>query len=222
MRKYPLVNNHVYHVVTRSIAKYKVFNNPQDFVRMTDMLRLYRYQNFTIKYSIYSRQSADQQKAICKNLLDSPKSVEIIAYCIMPTHLHLVIKQLADKGISKYIAKALNSYTRYFNCVHKRKGPLWEGKFRNILVDDNDQLLHLTRYIHLNPSSAGLVDAPEEWDYSSYRAYISRKKDEDTIASYSDLIDIFPSDYRKFVRSRITYQRQLSRIKSILLENYIG
>jgi len=222
MRKYPLTNNHVYHVVTRSIAKYKVFNDPQDFARMVDILRLYRYRDFTIKYSMFSRQPEKIQKATRSSLSGSPKSVEIIAYCIMPTHLHLAIKQLTDKGISKYIAKVLNSYTRYFNYVHKRKGPLWEGKFRNIPVNDDDQLLHLTRYIHLNPSSAKLVDAPEEWEYSSYSEYINRKKDEDKIASYRDLIDIAPSDYRKFVDERIEYQRELSKIKSILLENYIG
>ena len=189
---------------------------------MTEILRLYRYKNFTTKYSLYSRQSESQQRAIYKNLLGSPKSVDIIAYCIMPTHLHLAIKQLADKGISKYIAKVLNSYTRYFNCVHRRKGPLWEGKFRNIPVDDDDQLLHLTRYIHLNPSSARLTDTPAKWEYSSYSEYTDRKKDDNNIAAYRDLIDISPGDYKKFVNERIEYQQELSRIKSILLENYIG
>ena len=222
MRKYPLVNNHIYHVVTRSIAKYKVFNDSQDFARMVEMLRLYRYRDFTTRYSIYSRQTADRQEITRNNLSGSPRSVEIVAYCIMPTHLHLAIKQLTDKGVSRYVAKVLNSYTRYFNCVHKRKGPLWEGKFRNVLVDNDDQLLHLTRYIHLNPSSAKLVDSPARWKYSSYHEYISRRRDRDNIASYRDLIDVAPSDYRKFVNDRVAYQRQLSEIKSILLENYVG
>ena len=222
MRKYPLVNDQVYHVVTRSIAMYKVFNDSHDYQRISEILWLYRYLSMSISYSNYSDLSPKHQAEIRQGLIDSQQSIEIIAYCLMPTHIHLVIKQLTDNGISKYVARVLNSYTRYFNCAHKRRGPLWEGKFKNILVNDNNQLLHLTRYVHLNPSSAKLVDNPEEWDYSSYHEYIDRKKKADNIASYRDLIDISPGDYKKFVNDRVAYQRQLSEIKSILLENYSG
>lgn len=220
MRKYPLVNNNVYHVVSRSIARYKVYNDPREYLRMIEIISLYRYQGLSVSYSDYVDLSTKNQAEIRLGLNDSQKYVEIIAYCIMPTHIHLVLKQLINEGISKYVAKVLNSYTRYFNCAHKRKGPLWEGKFRNILVDDNDQLLHLTRYIHLNPSSAKLVDTPEEWAYSSYHEYVNKKKDADSMVSYNDLIDMSPGDYKKFVNDRIAYQRQLSEIKAILLENY--
>src|SRR3990167_9920854 len=221
MRKYPLVNNHVYHAVTRSIAKYKVFNDPQDFARMVDILRLYRYRDFTTKYSMFSRQPEKIQKATRSSLSGSPKSVEIIAYCIMPTHLHLEIKQLTDKGISRYIAKVLNSYTRYFNCVHKRKGPLWEGKFRNILVNDNDQLLHLTRYIHLNPTSADIAKDPSDWPHSSYEEYISDNVTSQ-ICKFSNIIDMSKKDYKRLTEDHKSYQRDLSIIKYLTIDSYSG
>ena len=61
--------------------------------------------------------------------------VEIIAYCIMPTHFHLVVKQLKEDGISFFIQQILNSYSRYFNIKTKRKGPLWEGRFQNVIIE---------------------------------------------------------------------------------------
>ena len=66
----------------------------------------------------------------------------------------------------------LNSYSRYFNTKQKRKGPLWEGRFENVLIKTDEQLLHLTRYIHLNPVTAYLVDQAKDWQASSYNEYL--------------------------------------------------
>jgi len=136
----------------------------------------------------------------------------------MPTHFHLILKQLKKGGISTFIGNVLNSYSRYFNTKHKRGGPLWEGKFKNVSVETDEQLLHLTRYIHLNPTSAGLVKKPEEWPYSSYLEYLGKIKKINRICSYEDLIDISPLSYKNFVESRILYQRELAKIKHLILE----
>jgi len=117
------------------------------------------------------------------------------------------------------MGNVLNSYSRYFNTKHKRGSPLWKGKFKNVLVETDEQLLHLTRYIHLNPTSAGLVKKPEEWPYSSYLEYLGKIKKMDRICSYEDLMDISPSSsYKNFVESRISYQRELEKIKHLILE----
>ncbi len=78
----------------------------------------------------------------------------------MPTHIHLILKQLKEDGISAYMSKILNSYTCYFNRRTKRKGPLWESRFKRVEVTSDEQLLHLTRYIHLNPVTAHIVEEP--------------------------------------------------------------
>lgn len=223
MRKVPLVNDRIYHVLTRSIAKYKIFNLEEDYNRLVDAIRLYCYMDLPVKLSRYNQLSDELQDEIYKRLYrEKHKYVEIIAYCVMPTHLHLLIKQLCNDGISRYIAKILDSYTRYFNIKHSRKGPLWEGKFKNIVVETNEQLLHLTRYIHLNPTSAGLVDKPEQWHSSSCKEYFIRKKSVYNITEYRGLIDLTPREYRKFVRDQISHQRELSVIKSLLIDNYSG
>jgi len=134
----------------------------------------------------------------------------------MPTHLHLVLKQLTEHGISEFMSLILNSYTRYFNTRHHRKGPLWEGRFKDVRVKTDEQLLHLTRYIHLNPVTAYMVGRPEEWGDSSYGEYISGVKD--PICEFKGLLNIDPVRYKTFVEDRADYQRRLGDIKRLLLE----
>ncbi|OGW71290.1 MAG: hypothetical protein A2047_04340 [Omnitrophica bacterium GWA2_41_15] len=144
--------------------------------------------------------------------------IQIICYCFMPTHIHLVLKQLKDNGISDFMMHILNSHTRYFNIKHNRKGPLWESKFKKVLVDSDEQLLHLTRYIHLNPVTACIVNKPEEWRYSSYNEYVSDGTVTDGICEYKNILDINSFSYKKFVENRISYQRELAKIKGLMLD----
>ncbi|KKQ17919.1 MAG: hypothetical protein US31_C0013G0002 [Berkelbacteria bacterium GW2011_GWA1_36_9] len=222
MRKDPLVNEQYYHIINRSIAKYIIFNDDQDYLRIIELFDLCRFTEFLYKYSDYL-ELADQYRTHFVDRLKttSPKLVEIVAYCIMPTHIHLILKQNKENGISKYMAKVFNSYTRYFNVRHQRKGPLWEGKFKNILVGNDDQMLHLTRYIHLNPTSASLVKKPEDWEFSSYYEYINNPKNS-AICDFKTIIDLNPKQYKNFVHDRIDYQKQLSLIKKLLLDEYGG
>jgi len=149
---------------------------------------------------------------------DEDKIVQIIAYCLMPTHIHLVLKQLKDGGISTYLSNVSNAYARYFNTCYKRKGPLWEGEFKNVLVKNDDQLLHLTRYNHLNPVTAGLVKKPEDWQYSSYLEYLNSDNIR-RFCDYENILEIDPKKYRVFVEDRISYQKELSIIKKLLIES---
>jgi putative transposase len=148
----------------------------------------------------------------------SKKSVDMISYCLMPTHLHLLLRQNVDDGITNFMKRILDSYTKNFNKIHKRNGPLWASRFKDVLVNSDGQLLHLTRYIHLNPNSAGLVKKPEEWRYSSYNDYISKKSN----IINPEIIEMTPAKYREFVEDRKDYQKQLSIIKSILIDKYSG
>jgi putative transposase len=140
----------------------------------------------------------------------------------MPTHIHLLLKQITDDGISKYMARVLNGYSRFFNIKHKRLGPLWSGRFKNVRVEDDEQFLHLTRYIHLNPTSAGIVEKPEEWENSSYIEYIRPKESQDSICNFKDLLQMTPKGYQKFVEDRKDYQKNISLIKHQMIDDYSG
>lgn len=221
IRKTPLVTDQYYHIFSRSIAKYQVFNDADDFERILELIDLYRFSDFNHKYSRFKSYGITTQEAILSNLKKANNAlVEIVTLNIMPTHIHLLLKQVTDGGISKFMAKILNSYTKYFNSKHHRNGPLWEGHFKNVLVTSDEQLLHLTRYIHLNASSAGLVDNPFDWPYSSLKEYCGEVPN--GICQFNNIIDMSPQQYKKFVLDQKSYQRSLSLIKNILIDNYTG
>lgn len=222
IRKDPLVNNQYYHIYSRSIAGYVIFNQPADFWRMMELFNLYRYLNFNYRLSKFHELTPDLQKQILENVIGTSGTlVNIVAHSVMPTHIHLLLKQNVDGGISKFMGKILNSYTRYFNVKHQRKGPLWESKFKDVLVKTDEQLWHVTRYLHLNATSAALVKKPEDWAFSSYHEYQDEKKD--GFCLFRDLFPNFDSkQYQQFVNDRQGYQRELSLIKKFLIDNYSG
>jgi putative transposase len=96
---------------------------------------------------------------------------------------------------------------------------LWESRFKNVEVATDEQLLHLTRYLHLNPVTANLVEDPCEWSFSSYKEYLGEKQFEENICNYSRFLHIVPQDYKEFVSSRKEYQRELAGLKELFLEH---
>lgn len=221
-RRKSLVTDEVYHVYSKSIAKFTIFNSLRDYERICQLIQYYQIFPLQQKFSRFLELDDVKIKGfreIFSSISEGKnKMVQMIAYCIMPTHIHLLLKQNCDQGIAYYVRKVFDGYSRYFNLKYKRKGPLWEGRFQNRLIETDEQLLHMTRYIHLNPSTSFLVDQPEEWHFSSYREYIGRETAEAKLCDYDDMLDIKINSYKKFVNDRISYQRELSKIKHLLLE----
>ncbi|MCM8766803.1 MAG: transposase [Candidatus Omnitrophica bacterium] len=194
-----------YHIFTKSIAGYKIFVKDRDFRRMQEIVWYYRYER---------KRRFSQTIDLTKESYGD-KLVKIVSYCIMPTHLHFIIGEEKEKGISKFMANILNSYTKYFNLLHNRKGPLWESRFKKVLIESDEQLLHLTRYIHLNPTTSGLIEKPIDWRFSSYREFLNYKTDL-KICEFDELINVDVNEYKKFVEDYIDYQRQLHKIKKLI------
>lgn len=218
IRKIPLVTNEFYHIFNKSIAGYRIFNSTEEFLRIVEVIQYYQPRGRKIRFSKREEIKTKPSGAEISELPKEEKLVEIIAYCIMPTHIHLILKQAIDKGISIFMSQISNSYARYFNVKHKRKGPLWEKEFKNVRITSDGQLLHLTRYIHLNPVSAFLVNRPGEWIDSSYKEYLGEIDAAQKICNFDDLLTIVPSSYKEFVEDRISYQRELEQIKNLILE----
>ena len=129
-----------------------------------------------------------------------PKSsVSVIVYCLMPNHYHFLLRSDTNNAISRFIQHLFNSYTQAFNRQQGRNGTLFEGRVQSIRVDDETYLIHLCRYIHLNPVIAGLVSHPEEWQYSNYLEWIGKRDgtliDRDLVRAYIAK----PSDYEEFI-----------------------
>jgi len=125
---------------------------------------------------------------------------EVIAYCLMPNHYHLLV-QLLQPEFSEAMKLLGLSYVKAINKRFDRVGPLFQGPFAAIHVDEESYLLHLTRYIHLNPVAAAFVKRPEDWEYSSYREYVGMRNG--TLPSPQVILTQFGSveGYRRFVES---------------------
>lgn len=220
-RKNPLVTGEIYHVFNRSIADYVIFNDENEYSRMWELLKYYQINN-ELRFSEFIELKIIAQIGF-NNFFNTiskgkDKLIQIIAYCLMPTHIHLVLKQLSDNGISNYLQKVLNSYSTYFNLTHKRKGPLWESRFKSVLVENDEQLNHLVRYLHLNSTTANLVNQPEDWLYSSYREYLGRVEENQKMCQFDSILDINPVLYRKYVNNQISYQGELAKIKDLIID----
>ena len=141
--------------------------------------------------------------------------MEIICFVLMGNHYHLLLKQLKDKGISKFMLKVGTGYAMYFNQKYKRTGRLFEGTFKSILADRDSYIVYLSRYIHLNPAermeSAQDEDKKKErgnvavflsnYKWSSYLDYIG-KKNFPSVIDKSFILNYFnnnPESYFKFV-----------------------
>jgi len=101
-----------------------------------------------------------------------PDLVEILSYCRMPTHYHLLVGLRTDDFATQVMQPFGTSYTKAINRQQDRVGPIFQGRFQAIRVDTNAYLLQLSKYIHLNPVSTKLAVQPTDWIYSSYQDYI--------------------------------------------------
>ncbi len=137
-----------------------------------------------------------------------PDCADLIAYCLMPNHFHLIVYIVSDTEFHKVIKKTFISYSKAINQSLGRMGHLFEGRYKYKLIPENNYLLHLSRYIHLNPVRAGLVDKPEKWSYSSYLSYIKKQKDGfiknriilDQIKDYEEFVLSYQEEQNHFVK----------------------
>jgi len=219
-RKDALVNGQVYHIFTKSIARSKIFASDEEYSRMRDLIAFYQYDDDAPKFSLHKKRVGQLEGALSAHIMNAnggkEKRVQVIAYCLMPTHIHFVIKQMKDNGISRFMADLKNSYTRYFNLHHRRKGPLWEGRFKNVLIETSDQLAHVTRYVHLNPVSSAMIEKPEEWKYSSYAEYLCVQ--DHRICDYYGIVNMSPDEYRAYTHDQAAHQRMLQDARHLIIE----
>lgn len=221
-REIPLITNQVYHVVNRGIASQPVFFDKRDYQRILEASFYYQNQNPPLSYSHFLRLPTQRRTEVLTELNAQGKFlVEIIALSLLPNHFHFLLKQLRDEGISFFMSNLTNSYTRYSNTKNERVGPLFQGKFKAVMIETDEQLLHVSRYIHLNPHTAYVVKTLKEletYPYSSFPEYLGHSKTnffqkEIVLGQFKDIVS-----YKNFLFDQADYQRRLSQIKHLILE----
>ena len=215
MRHVAIVNDNYYHIFNRGVNKGSIFFADRDYQRFFEAAVHYISKNSKFSYERKSNFSSDDPVS---SLNENVDKVSVLAYCLMPNHFHFLVKQLANGGVTDYFRRLANSYSHYINVKYKRTGPLFESRFKNVLVKSDDQLLHLSRYIHLNPIVSGLVKNLDSYIWSSYRSYVDVT--EDNLSNPEDVLNNFKSkdDYRRFVMDQVDYGKQLEKLKHLVLE----
>ncbi|NIM96190.1 MAG: transposase [Anaerolineales bacterium] len=128
----------------------------------------------------------------------------MIAYCLMPNHYHFLLSSEETYSLSRFVQRLFNSYTQAFNKQQRRRGTLFEGRARRVHVDTDKYVIHLCRYIHLNPVKAGLVEGPGEWPYSNFHEWVGQRQgiliDQEFVKQYFSK----PEEYEEFVFSELS------------------
>ncbi|MBP9669778.1 transposase [Candidatus Woesebacteria bacterium] len=217
LRKVPLVTGSYYHLFNRGINRQPTFLIKSDYERFIQTTSFYRPTESPIKYSQFLKNPHDVRADLLSKIDNSPHQITIVAYCLMPNHFHLLLRQNEDGGISKFLGDVQNSYVKYFNVKHKRTGSLFDRQFKAVLVETENQLLHLTRYIHLNPYSSHMVDSDHitTYPYSSLPEYISGKF---ILSDPNQVMEIYPKRYESFVLNHADYQQRLESIKHLTID----
>lgn len=219
-RKVILATNEFYHVYNRGVARQPTFLTKWDYQQTILALSYYRFRNPPLKLSRFKELPQEQREKYLSELNNKgEKLVDIISFAFMPNHFHLLLKQAADGGISKFLSQVTNSYTRYFNTKHKRVGPLFQGTFKAVHVETDEQLIHLSRYIHLNPLVTFLVKEKDflSYPWSSLPDYL---RGESTLVEIEPVLSHFasPRAYQKFVLDQADYAKELEEIKHLVIE----
>lgn len=168
------IKNGYYHVYNRGVGKQEIFTDKKDYKVFLSYLKSYLSpppdltklkREFTVKDGVF--------KGIPRQTKNYNDKIKLIAYCLMPNHFHFIINQNDSSSMRDFLHSLSIRYSMYFNKRHDRVGPLFQGRYKAVLINDENYLLHLSRYIHLNPQeyTKDIVSA-----YSSYADYVGFRK----------------------------------------------
>jgi putative transposase len=192
-----------YHVYGRGMRREEIFMDEQDYKVFINLLKRY----------FGAKPDRDNQGRLRKNYHNE---LELLAFCLMPNHFHLLFHQIEKGAIAKAMQGIILCYGKYFNHKHKKYGSLLESRYKSSLILDDNYLIHASRYIHLNP------DDYENWSWSSL-PYYTRNWSADWIKP-SFIESVVRANhylsYKKFVDEYKTNRDKIKRMKSKYLEEY--
>jgi len=235
IRKINFVNGEFYHVFNRGVEKREIFLDSKDYLRFIHDLYEFNDEDVVINNSFFFNNRFFNYRFPSPIVQRKERKllVEIICFCLMPNHWHLLLRQIKENGITLFMKK-LGGYATYFNKKYSRVGSLFQGRFKAVHVDNDEYLMHLSRYIHINAveliepdwRAKGIKDLPkvlnflESYRWSSYLDYIGKKNFPSVINKHF-LNTYFkdPKDYRSFIIELLkTSAKDLEKIKDFCLE----
>ncbi|MCX6713935.1 MAG: transposase [Candidatus Vogelbacteria bacterium] len=180
-RPIPFAVGEYFHLVNRGNLKCAIFKDDADRARFLFYLLYFqspesfdqigRYTKKFLKTGDFGFNEKEIREIISKRL------VKVIAFSLMPNHFHILVQSSVDDGVSIYMQKVLNGYTKYFNAKYQQSGHLFQGPFRAVHIKDNEQLLYTSAYIHLNPKDVQhrVLDILE-YRWSSFSDFVGQNR----------------------------------------------
>ncbi len=163
-KKIRFENGKIYHLFNRGVEKRDIFIDKKDYFRFVSCLY-----EMNSKGKILMREKIEQKLEKKKAILPAPtikreRLIDILSFCLMPNHYHLIVRQLTDNGISLFMKKLGDGYVGYFNSKYDRRGmgSLFQGRFKTVQVEKEEQLINLFWYIFVNPLDLIEKDWKEE------------------------------------------------------------
>ncbi len=238
-----LSNDEFYHIILRGVGDYLIFKDINDYYR--GIFSIYEFNN-TNSVSIRDRREQRKKEKLIqsqaprgqtsgslrgKDVDKRDKMVEILVFCFMPNHIHLLVRQLKDNGISNFMQKLGTGYAVYFNKKYSRKGHLF-NKFKAVHIETNDQLQNVITYIHANPISLiepgwkengienpkKVIEFLEKYKWSSFQDYIGGKNFL-SVTKRDFLLEVMGKDQgcKEAVENWIKYKKEIKDFGDVFL-----
>ncbi len=203
-----------YHIYNRGVAKQPIFEDEQDYKVFLSYLKEYLspepnpkdlIKSFTLQGSSF--------KGVPRQPKNYFKKIELLVYCLMPNHFHFIIKQIHEGCLEGFMRSLCTRYSMYFNKKYNRVGHLFQGIYKASIVKSDEYLLHLSRYIHLNPSE---YTKNLESAYSSYGEYLGLRKTE--WINTKEILSFFKESSSDFLKTNHTYKDFVERYKDEMFD----
>ena len=209
MRNIEISVDECYHIYNRGAQKRITFHNSSDYVRFLFLILFFqspivfgqisRPVHHFVKHRVFDIDTEDISQ------ITNNQYVELIAFCLMPNHFHLILKEVEENGVARYMQRVLNGYTKYYNTKYEVSGHLFQGPYKAVHVEDNDQLLYLSTYVHRNVRELPQwKNREQKYEWSSYQDYV-RKNRWGKILSTDLILEQFKTtdEYAEFVRTSV-------------------
>lgn len=183
------LDQNIYHVYNRGAHRERIFFSEENY---RFCLRLFRkYKN---KYR-----------------------VDIIAYCLMPNHYHLLLRQEEGGSISRFLQTTFNTYVQALNKEQGLSGALFEGSAKSVLIDSESSIVRVVRHIHLNPVVAKLVSRPGDWEFSDYNVWITGNASQYPNLKIRDAYFSSADEYKQYVEE-YQHEREQVTLENLLFD----